>query len=267
MTQYRCSSFQAEVIVLKFGSSILESLDHFNNAALEVKRFVNMGYKVIAVVSAIGNTTDTLEDKQNTFNLSNNQISAKARALLLSTGELQSVAYLTQILLQHGMQSDFISNPILAEGDYANATPLHINQTLFHELLNTQQAIVVPGFIAQNKNNEPCLLGRGGSDLTALFIAHQLQAKRCILLKDVDGVYHLDPNKFKDAIRYETLTYDCAKEKATQVIQAQAIIWAKAYCLTFQIGKLNGNNYTTVGTLETKHATQTLRQVNIAEVA
>ncbi|WP_440681972.1 amino acid kinase family protein [Cysteiniphilum halobium] len=267
MTKYRCSSFQAEVIVLKFGSSIIESLDHFKYAALEVKRFVDKGYKVIAVVSAIGNTTDILEGNQNAFNLNNNQISAKAHALLLSTGELQSVAYLTQTLLQQGIQSNFITNPILAEGDYDNATPLHVNNTLFHELLNTQQAIVVPGFIAQNKNNEPCLLGRGGSDLTALFIAHQLQAKRCILLKDVDGVYHLDPNKFKDAIRYDTLTYDCAKEKATQVIQSQAISWAKAHCLTFQIGKLNGNNYTTVGTLETKQATQILRQINIEEVA
>ncbi|GGF89283.1 MULTISPECIES: amino acid kinase family protein [Cysteiniphilum] len=267
MTQYRCSSFQAEVVVLKFGSSILESLDHFQDAAFEVKRFVDKGYKVIAVVSAIGNTTDALEGNQNAFNLSNNQTSAKARALLLATGELQSVAYLTQTLLQQNVQSDFITNPIVAEGDYANATPLHINQSLFHGLLSTQQAIVVPGFIAENKDNEPCLLGRGGSDLTALFIAHQLQAKRCILLKDVDGVYHLDPNKFKDAIRYETLTYDCAKEKATQVIQPQAITWAKAHCLTFQIGKLNGNNYTTVGTLETRQATQLSRQVNIYEVA
>ncbi|WP_440616857.1 amino acid kinase family protein [Cysteiniphilum sp. 6C5] len=266
MTQYRCSSFQAEVIVLKFGSSILESFDHFKDAAVEVKRFVDKGYKVIAVVSAIGNTTDTLEN-QSALDLSNNQTIAKARALLLSTGELQSVAYLTQTLLQHGIQSNFITRPIVAEGDYANATPLCINQSLFHALLNTQQAIVVPGFIAENKDNEPCLLGRGGSDLSALFIAHQLQAKRCILLKDVDGVYHLDPNKFKEAIRYETLTYDCAKEKATQVIQPQAITWAKAHCLTFQIGKLNGNNYTTVGTLETKQVAQTLSQAKIYEVA
>ena len=265
MTQYCCRSFQAEVIVLKFGSSILESLVSFKYAALEVKRFVVEGYKVIAIVSAIGNTTDSLEDSQRASYRNNSQISAKAHALLLSTGELQSVSYLTETLLQHNIQSDFIINPIFSEGDYVNATPISINEALFNELLSAKQAIVVPGFVAQNNSNEVCLLGRGGSDLTALFITYQMQAKRCILLKDVDGVYHLDPNKFKNAIRYETLTYDCAKDKANQVIQPQALLWAKAHRLTFQIGKLDSNNYTTVGTLKTKAATKV--QVKIKEVS
>ncbi|WP_116963605.1 hypothetical protein [Fastidiosibacter lacustris] len=254
MTQYRCSSFPPEIVVLKFGSSILKSLDCFCNAVTEIKRFLDRKYKVIAVVSAIGNTTDNLIRSEQTFVCTKTQVSTKAHALLLSTGELQSVAYLTQKLQQQTIPADFITNPIIAEGDYNDATPKFINSKAFNTLLALQQVIVVPGFIANNDKNEPCLLGRGGSDLSALFIAHKLKAKCCILLKDVDGVYDLDPNKHPKAIRFESLTYDCAKDKATQVIQTQAILWAKAHCLTFQIGKLNSDNYTSVGTLHTQFA-------------
>lgn len=267
MTPCRYSSFSPEIIVLKFGSSILESLSSFNQVAVEIKRFVAQGYRVVAIVSAIGNTTDALEESQQKLNLHNTQLCAKARALLLSTGELQSVAYLTQTLLAQKIPCHFITNPIYAEGDYINATPQELNHAAFEKAFKSDQVVVAPGFIAQNAEHEPCLLGRGGSDLSALFIAHELNAKHCILLKDVDGVYNLDPNKHENAIRYDSLTYECAKEKATQVIQPQAIAWAKSHCLSFEIGKLNGNHYTTIGALDTVESTRNTTDQKIEEVA
>ncbi|MED7818324.1 MULTISPECIES: amino acid kinase family protein [unclassified Francisella] len=248
MTRYY-NSFSQQIIVLKFGSSILKSFADYRYVIDEIKRFIDKKYKVIAVVSAIGNTTNNLINEQLKYSNQKLNTNTKSYALFLATGELQSAAYITSKLQEEGFKSDLIDNPIIAEGSYDEANPIDIYENLFNESFNNNQVIVVPGFIASNRLNETCLLGRGGSDLTALFIAHKLKA-RCILLKDVDGIYEDDPKLYPKAKRLNRLTYDYAINKVTQAVQNRAIIWAQENYLAFEIGAINSNSYTTLGALQ-----------------
>ena len=264
--------FTPEIIVLKFGSSVLNSLDSFQSAAQEVKRFCDQGYQVIAVVSAIGNTTDHLQHTQKSlFNChsshGNNPIAQQATALLLSTGELQSVSYLCTQLLHQGISANLLPKPIHACGNYLDATPSSANLDAFKAIFSSSQVAVVPGFIATNELGETCLLGRGGSDLSALFLTQALNARQCILFKDVSGVYDTDPNNVKNAKCYRFLTYDDARKVAKHVVQNTAILWAKSQYLTFQVGQLNSKRYTTIGALASQFYTEDYVSKKIKEVA
>lgn len=85
--------------------------------------------------------------------------------------------------------------------------------------------LVVPGFFGYSDDGQLQLLGRGGSDLTAVYLANEIGARRCRLVKDVDGVYERDPAlaAASPTRRFVTLGYDEAVERAAKLIQPKAV--------------------------------------------
>ena len=93
------------------------------------------------------------------------------------------------------------------------------------------------------------LLGRGGSDLTALFLAHELRASRCRLVKDVDGLYASDP-KSGDGVRperYERLGWEEALGLRSGVVQVKALEFARENRLRFEVAAVGRAEGTVVG--------------------
>jgi homoserine dehydrogenase len=109
--------------------------------------------------------------------------------------------------------------------------------------------VVLPGFVGRGENGETTLLGRGGSDLTALFLSHQLRGE-CRLIKDVNGLYTTDPNSKtgRHANRFAQISYDTARRIGGAVVQLKAIDFAEKQRLRFTISQVGSHVATEVGT-------------------
>jgi len=107
--------------------------------------------------------------------------------------------------------------------------------------------VVLPGFVGRGENGDTTLLGRGGSDLTALFLAHRLSA-RCVLVKDVDGLYTSDPAcSGVRASRFAHVSYETAARVGGSVVQLKAVLFAESNRLRFSIMSIGSGKATEVG--------------------
>lgn len=181
------------VTVLKFGSSLLSGRDGFQQVVTEVAREVALGRRVLTVVSAMKGTTDRLWDDAHTLAPRPAQ---RLLPVLLRTGEDASVALLGIALVQAGLNAHVLTAEELGlrtVGPLHDAEPIDVDLARLASCLRAHDVTVVPGFGGADASGHPSLLGRGGSDLTALFLAERLGAEEVRLVKDVDGVFLEDP--------------------------------------------------------------------------
>jgi len=232
---------QEEVIVLKFGSSVLRSPHDLPNLAHEIYRWYRGGHRVIAVVSAIGNTTERLIQESRTLTEVPEEFAA---AELLATGERASAALLGIALDRAGIPARVVSPREIGfevSGSPLDAEPTALDVARILELLQATPVLVVPGFFGTDAAGRTHCLGRGGSDLTAAFLAVALRG-RCRLLKDVDGVYESDPAEpGAQPRRLAQLSYACALEVASQLIQPKAVAHLKRHNATCEVAALSSS--------------------------
>lgn len=242
-------------IVLKFGGSVLLDELHVRAAGEEAARFVRKGHRVVAVVSALEGTTDALLQRARGYGSKPHEF---ATALLLATGELTSAALLGLALDTLGVRVETLDAAAIGlrtEGDPLDASPLSLDVVAVNGALERARAIVVPGFVGKDGHRRTTLLGRGGSDLTALFLAQQLGAA-CRLVKDVDGLYEWDPAKpGPEPRRYSQLSWEGALDLDGAIVQHKAVRWARDHRLAFEVGSLGATHITRVGDLEPAFAT------------
>ncbi len=242
-----------DIVVLKFGSSVLRAPSDYRTAALEVRRQVRGGLRVVAVASAAGRATD--------------ELLATARGLcphpppaalapLLATGERASAALLAIALEAAGLPAallDPVEAGLVAGGNPLDAEPRWLDVVLIRRVLAARAVAVLPGFFGVDAGGRVVLLGRGGSDLSALFVAHRLGAP-CRLLKDVDGIYARDPASGGTPPRFAALEYDDAEALGARVVQARALAYARAHGVAFTVGAMGGAPGTQVGPGPTRMA-------------
>jgi len=233
------------LIVLKFGSSVLRSEADLPRAVHEIYRWLRDGFSVVAVVSAFGKTTDELLASARAYC---EHPPEGALALLLSTGEKRASALLSLALDRAGIPSTAFDPARLGlrtSGRVLNAEPVRLNTGTIRKALEHARVAVVPGFIGQMQDGRISLLGRGGSDLTALFLATQLNG-RCRLLKDVNGVYEHDP-RVSAARCYASLTWEDALKIGGRIIQPKALRFAREHNQKFEVAKLGALRGTSIG--------------------
>ena len=216
---------QREIIVLKLGSSILRTRQDIPNAVHEIYRWYRTGIRVVAVVSAIGETTDDLIAQARELSPSPEPWAA---AELLATGERASAALLAIALDRCGIPARIVDPreiELTVAGGARDSDPQSVNIARLQSLLAQHPVLVVPGFFGAAADGRVHLLGRGGSDLSAVFLAEQLEAAQCRLIKDVDGVYDVDPAVPRDHApqRFATLSYADALRVAGRLIQPKAV--------------------------------------------
>lgn len=242
------------LIVLKFGGSVLRDEDDLYAATHEVYSWVRRGWKVVAVVSAFEGETDRLVAQAHRYG---DAPTPEARALLTGTGELNSASMLALALDRSGIGAT-VAAPwtvgLRAEGDPLDAFPVGIDQAAFERLLGEHDAVVVPGFIGLDERDRLVLLGRGGSDLSALFLADRLRALKCRLVKDVDGLYEHDPAAAGGGRggraaprRYATLPWSEAIKLDGGIVQHKAIRFAAERRVRFEVGAILRSDPTLVG--------------------
>ncbi len=197
-----------DIIVLKFGGSSVADNEKLKLVANKILEYYNTNKKIVVVLSAQGKTTDNLINQAK--ELSDN-ISKRELDTLLSTGEQLSIAKLS--ILLNSMGYDAISLTGWQAGIYTNNTNQNaiiekIDPSRILKELALNKIVIVAGFQGINKNLDITTLGRGGSDTTAVALAAALNAKKCYIFSDVDGVYTADPNKFPNAKKISNISYD-----------------------------------------------------------
>jgi homoserine dehydrogenase len=227
------------IVVLKFGSSVLRTEAELPLAVEEIYREWRAGRRVIAVVSAFAGVTDRrfAQTRAVTADL-------HEQADWVAGGEEESGTKLAAALVANGVSARYVDARVAglrAHGDPHESTPVSLHSNYLRECLQEHGVLVVPGFVAQDIQGRCVLLGRGGSDLTALFLAKSLGA-RCRLLKDVDGVYESDPAVVENhAQRYDRLSWRTALEIGGRIIQPRALQFAQSHGQSFEVACVGSN--------------------------
>lgn len=238
---------EKQIIILKFGSSVLRSENDLPTAVHEIYRWWREGFQVVAVVSAFGNTTDELTRRAHSVC---DQPNDELVAALLATGEAASSALLGLALSRSGIRATVLDAEqagFATDGPVLDANLTSIDTANVLEALRNG-VVVLPGFVGKGRAGKTTLLGRGGSDLTALFIAQRLGAS-CRLVKDVDGLYTSDPNSPSGplAARFIRVSYATAARVGGAVVQLKAIDFAERHRLRFTVSSVGSNPATEIG--------------------
>lgn len=226
--------------VLKFGSSLLRDAEGFRIAAEEVGQDVARGRRVLAVVSAMRGTTDRLLGAATALG----DPPPALLASLLRTGEDASVALLGMALTARGLLAHAVSADALdlrTSGSLDDAEPVDVDPRRLQAWLSAHHVVVVPGFIGRDDSGAPSILGRGGSDLTALFLARELGVREVRLIKDVHGVHPTDPKA--DGGGGEPLdkaSWAQVRRLGNGVVQSKALRFAERSELRFRVAAPGG---------------------------
>jgi homoserine dehydrogenase len=233
-------------VVLKFGGSVLKREADIAQVVHEVYRWLRAGHRVVAVVSAIEGHTDELLARADTYG---DGASDHAKALLLATGELQSAALLGLALGRAGVEAPVLTPQAIGLrtlGEALDAEPVSLDAGRLRAVLARHRVAVVPGFIGVGHGGQVSLLGRGGSDLTALFVAQQLGAA-CRLVKDVDGLYEWDPARAgARPRRYASVDVEEALTLGGHVVQDKALRFVQAHNQRVEVTALRARHATLV---------------------
>jgi homoserine dehydrogenase len=254
-----------DVEVLKLGSSVLRSHRDLHVAVDEIYRRWRSGCRVLAVVSAFEGITDELiAEVVDVLGVD----CPEATAAYVATGEQKTAALLSGSLQNSGIPSRIIDPReigLIAEGSCSESTPVRVDVDVLDQLWSAYPVLVLPGFYGIDSEGRIALFGRGGSDLSALFLAAALDAE-CRLGKDVMGVYDTDPASSTLAHRFSALSWERAIQVAGPLIQSKALRYAQSRALTFEVGRPNEAACTRVGHThdEWAAATQDWRPLRIA---
>lgn len=237
----------ARVSVVKFGSSVLRAPEDATSAAEEIARLAARGERTLAVVSAFLGETDRLIAEAA---LLSGGAAAASAARFIALGETRACLALTMACETARLKPAFLDIEALslaAEGGDDDATPVSVDVRRIDAALRGHDVVIVPGFAAL-KNGRTVLLGRGGSDLSAVFFASALGLKAATLVKDVDGVYDRDPATAGAAAhRFDALSYDEAARVAGKLVQPRAIRFAEAQGVAIHVRRLGEDRATRIG--------------------
>lgn len=220
------------LVVMKFGGSSIADADKMRLVAHKIVSKKDAGFKVVAVVSAQGDTTDDLLEMVKKYSPHPQE---REMDVLLSTGEIMSTALLAMVIDTMGQKVISLSGPQAGITSDANHRQARINKILPHNInkfLNKNHIVIVAGFQGVNPEGDITTLGRGGSDLTAVALAAALKADKCEIYSDVDGVFTTDPRVVKEARKIDYLSYEEMLEMAcsgAQVLQSRSVEVAKKF--------------------------------------
>lgn len=239
-------------LILKFGGSVLGNDEDLARAVHEVIRWRREGYAVLCVVSALSGSTDERLRHVRRFG---SEADPHAIARFVALGETECAARFALHLDRAGLAACVLCPDalgLIAAGPPQSATPKYLDRGAIQRAQAADCTVVIPGFVAQDARSRPVLLGRGGSDLTAFFLAHELGA-RCRLIKDVDGLYEHDPAASGPTPeRYAEVSWQDALATDGSIVQHRALAYAEERQLAFELTDLMGQDPTRIGPFVTR---------------
>jgi aspartate kinase len=215
-------------LVMKFGGTSVADIDRIKNVARHVKREVDAGHEVAVVVSAMsGKTNELVAWCRAAAPLHN----AREYDVVVSSGEQVTAGLLAIVLEGMGINARSWQGwqlPIVTSNAHASARILDINGAeLVKRFKERKEVAVIAGFQGMHKETgRITTLGRGGSDTSAVAIAAAIQAERCDIYTDVDGIYTTDPRVVPRARRMSKIAYEEMLEFASlgaKVMQVRSV--------------------------------------------
>ena len=227
-----------KIVVLKFGGTSVADVTQIKKIALKIKLEVELGYKVITVVSAMSGVTNNL------INLVKNTSDIPPYSeydTVLSTGEQVTSALLAIALDELKIKARSWLGwqvPIVTDNTHGKSVIEEIKTENILNDLEINQVAIVSGFQGVSNDKRITTLGRGGSDTTAVAMAASFLADRCDIYTDVDGVYTTDPRIVKSAKKLDIITYEEMLELASQgakVLQTRSVALAMKYGVKLRV--------------------------------
>ena len=226
------------IVVQKYGGSSVADVQRLKAVAKRIIRAKEAGNRVVAVVSAQGDTTDELLAKAGEISSSPPK---RELDMLLSTGEQISIALLAMAIAEEGQPVISLTGAqggICTDSLYTKAKILRVDPARVRKELDDGKIVIVAGFQGINDLGDITTLGRGGSDTTAVALAAALQADVCEIYTDVDGVYTADPRLVPTARKLDEISHGEMLELASLgavVLQPRAVELAAAWGVTIHV--------------------------------
>ncbi len=186
----------------------MANAERIQSVARRIAEVRKNGTGVVAVVSAMGDSTDELIELAHSVS---KQPHPRELDLLLSTGELVSGTLLTMALRDLGQEAVSLTGSqagIYTDTSHGRARIHRVDTARMLKELDEGRIVVVAGFQGITEDEDITTLGRGGSDTTAVALAAALEADRCEIYTDVDGIYTADPRVVPEARKLDEIGYD-----------------------------------------------------------
>lgn len=239
------------LFIQKYGGTSVGTLERIRSVAEHIAATYRQGHRLVVVVSAMGQQTDELLDMALALSPEPPQ---REVDMLLSVGERISMSLLAIAL--NDMKVPTVSftgsqSGILTDDTHGNAKIQRILGDRIRKALDANKLVIVAGFQGMSEaGKEITTLGRGGSDLTAIALAHTLKADRCQIYKDVDGVCSADPRLVPAAKVMPTMSWDSLSHLTwygSGVVHNRGVHLAKKFQIPLEIR--SSFNLETPGTL------------------
>ena len=221
----------SEIVVQKFGGTSVGTVDRIDSVA-EIIKNASKSNQIVVVVSAMGGETNRLVDLAKAFGDDPDKREFDA---LVSTGETVSSALLTMALHSKGIKAKSFSASQISmrtTSSYSKAKILDVDAKKILDVIDSDTIPIITGFQGVTEGGDVTTLGRGGSDTTAVAIAAQIDAVRCDIYTDVDGIFTTDPGVVPNAKKLDSITMEEMLELAGQgakVVQTRAVEFANKY--------------------------------------
>ena len=225
-----------KIVVMKFGGTSVANINRIKNVASIINKNYKK-YKLVIVLSAMAGVTNDLQKLIDQIDYP----SSKENDLVLTSGEQVTVGLLSMILNKMKIKSIPLLGwqvPIITDSSHEKAKILNINKDNILKYLDENDVVVLAGFQGINTEGKITSIGRGGSDTTAVAIASSLNAERCDIFTDVDGVYSGDPTIVKSAKKIDKFSYEEMLEMSSmgaKVLHTRSVELAMKNNLTLQV--------------------------------
>ncbi|MFZ4579421.1 MAG: aspartate kinase [Myxococcota bacterium] len=237
------------IVVQKYGGSSVADVDRIQQVADRIVATRRAGKRVVAVVSAMGKTTDDLVKLAHEITDTPDR---RELDMLLTAGERISMALLAMAIRARGMPATSLTGSqcgILTNDAPGGARIVEIRPFRVQDALDQGQIVIVAGFQGVSYRREVTTLGRGGSDTTAVALAAALDAEACEIYSDVDGVYTADPRVVPDARRLDAMSHDEMLAMArcgAKVLGSDAVAYARMHGIALYARGTHGGGETLV---------------------
>jgi aspartate kinase len=223
------------IIVQKYGGTSVGTAARIRRVSRRIAATVKQGHKVVAVVSAMGHTTDRLIALAQSINP---EPPARELDMLVANGETITAPLVAMCLQGMGVPAISLSGlqaGVRTSAQHSKARIQDIKPDRILEILREGKVAVVAGFQGVTADFEVTTLGRGGSDTTAVALAAALKADSCEIYTDVDGIFTADPRLVKTARKLSHIQYD-------EMLELAAVGARVMHPRAVEIGELYGVN-------------------------
>ncbi|MBR0822456.1 aspartate kinase [Bradyrhizobium liaoningense] len=236
-------------IVQKYGGVCLETPEKIRAVARSLADLHNRGHRVVAIVSAMGKTTDELIRAAYQVSPHPNR---RELDMLLTTGERISMSLMSMALSDLGAPAISFTGSqagVMTDESHSSARILDVRPARVLEELSRGRIVVLAGFQGVNpRTKEITTLGRGGSDTTAVAMAAALRAERCEIIKEVDGICSADPRIVPNAKPLRRLDFASLSEMCfwgAKVLHFRSVELAQSQNIPLFLRKWGNSDHST----------------------